>query len=130
MIHSKLFSVACAILVWTLGICFFLISYYLPILENATLQSNITLVLGIIPSACLGTYLFYKKSFLKPSTLALIFITTAVILDALITVPVFMIPAGSSHSEFFGDPMFYTIAVEFYFVVYYFGKHLTEKITA
>ena len=128
MISKKLFSIPCGILVWILGISFYLLSYYVPILDNPEQQSNIVLALAIIPSACLGTYLFYKSSYMKPSALALIFIIVAIILDALITVPVFVIPHEGSYSEFFGDPMFYSIAVEFYVIVLYFGNHLTNKI--
>ena len=127
MIRKNLFSVICGILVWTLGVSFYLLSFYVPILENSELQSNIVLALGIIPSACLGTYLFYTKSQLKPSKLGLTFVIVATLLDVIITVPVFIIPNGGSYSEFFGDPMFYTIIVEFYFIVLYYGNHLTSK---
>jgi len=130
MISEKIVSILCAILVWILGVGFYLLSFYVPILENPEQQSNIVLVIAIIPSACLGTYLFYKKSYMKPSALALTFIIVATILDGLITVPAFIIPNGGSYSEFFGDPMFYTIIVEFYFIVLYFGNHLTNKIKA
>lgn len=130
MIHKELFSIVCAILVWVLGVSFYLLSFYIPILENPERQSNIVLALAIIPSAYFGTYLFYKNRYVKPSSLALRFVFTATILDALITVPVFIIPNGGSYSEFFGDPMFYTIVVEFYFLVFYFGNHLTKKIKA
>lgn len=128
MMSKKLYSIVCAMLVWLLGVSFYLISFYVPVLENTELQSNITLALAIIPSSCLGTYLFYKKSYIKPTALALTFVIMAIVLDVLITVPVFIIPNGGSYSDFFGDPMFYTLVVEFYFIVLYFGKYLTKKI--
>ncbi len=127
MISKNLFSIVSGVLVWVLGVSFYLLSFYVPILENPELQSNIALALGIIPSACIGTYLFYTKSYIKPSQLGLTFVMVATLLDVIITVPVFVIPNGGSHSEFFGDPMFYTILVEFYFIVFYFGTHLTQK---
>ena len=125
---KKLYSIVCAMLVWLLGVSFYLLSFYVPVLENTELQSNITLALAIIPSSCLGTYLFYKKSYIKPTALAFTFVIMAIVLDVLITVPVFIIPNGGSYSDFFGDPMFYTLVVEFYFIVLYFGKYLTKKI--
>lgn len=125
---KKLYSIVCAMLVWLLGVSFYLLSFYVPVLENTKLQSNITLALAIIPSSCIGTYLFYKKSYIKPTALALTFVIMAIVLDVLITVPVFIIPNGGSYSDFFGDPMFYTLVVEFYFIVLYFGKYLTKKI--
>ena len=127
MISKKLFSIVCGMFVWILGVSFYLLSFYVHILENPELQSNVVLVLGIVPSACLGTYLFYTKSYIKPSALGLTFVIVAALLDVIITVPVFIIPNGGSYSEFFGDPIFYTIVVEFYFIVFYFGNHLTNK---
>ncbi|KAA1243406.1 DUF5367 family protein [Aquimarina sp. RZ0] len=130
MISNRLFSIICAILVWILGVSFYLLSFYIPILENPEQQSNIVLILTIIPSACIGTYLFYNKRWMKPSALALTFIIMAIILDALITVPVFAVPNGGTYSKFFGDPVFYTIIVEYYFIVLYYGNYLTKKIIA
>ncbi|WP_281989832.1 DUF5367 family protein [Aquimarina aggregata] len=128
MMTNRLLSIVCAILVWVLGVSFYLASFYITILDNLERQANIIVALAIIPSACLGTYLFYKKGQMKPTHLALIFVITAAVLDALITVPIFVIPEDGSYSTFFGDPMFYTIIVEFYFIVVYFGKHLTQNI--
>lgn len=127
MISKNLFSIICGVFVWILGVSFYLLSFYVSILENPELQSNVVLALGIVPSACLGTYLFYTKRHIKPSALALTFVIVATFLDVIITVPIFIIPNGGSYSEFFGDPMFYTIVVEFYFIVFYFGNHLTNK---
>ena len=126
MMNRKLFSIACGILVWMVGIFMYLLSFQVAILENTTLQSNIVLVLAIIPSSYLGTYLFYSKNYLKPTTLALTFVAIATLLDTIVTVPMFIIPDGGSYSSFFGDPMFYIILVEFYFMVLYFGMHLTK----
>ena len=125
---NRIISILCTILVWALGVSFYLASFYTPILENPELQANIVLVIGIIPSSILGTYLFYRKGEMKPVILALIFVIIAVLLDALITVPVFIIHAGGNYSEFFSDHMFYIILVEFYFIVLYFGKYLTQKL--
>ena len=130
MIRKNLYSIICAILVWLMGVSFYLLSFFVPVLEDVELQSNLVLVLAVIPSSYLGTWLFYKKEFIKPSTLGLRFVLIAAFLDALITVPVFIIPEGGSHASFFSDPMFYTIAVELYFLVMYFGKHLTKTAKA
>lgn len=117
----------CAVLVWVLGVSFYLLSFYLPLLDNPELQANIILALGIVPSASLGTYLFYKKSHLNPKVLALTFVFTAAVLDSLITVPVFIIPFGGSYAAFFGNPMFYIIAAELFFFVSLFGNYLNNK---
>lgn len=130
MIHKITFSTLSALLTWILGVSFYLVSFYIPFLEDTELQSNLFLAFGILPSAGIGTYFFYKKSYINPSILALTFVLVAALLDALITVPVFIFPTGGSHATFFGDPMFYSIAVELYFVVLYVGTYLTKKIKA
>ena len=126
MISKNLFSIVCAILTWIIGVSFYLLSYFIPVLEDTVLQTNIVLILAIIPSSYLGTFFFYKKGDIKPSALGLIFVVVAAILDALVTVPMFIIPDGGSYSSFFGDFMFYIIAVELYFMVFYFGRHITK----
>ena len=130
MRSNQLLSIITAIIVWLLGVSFYLASFQFSILKNVGVQANIILALGIIPSVYLGTYLFYKKASLKPSYLALTYIGIAAILDALITVPLFVIPAGGSHLEFFSNPIFYLIVVEMYVLVFYFGNHLTKTIRA
>ncbi len=129
MIRKNLLSIACGLIVWILGVSCYLLSYYIPILENPERQSNIILALAIIPSACFGTYLFYKKGLMNPSILALTFIIVAIVMDAIVTVPLFIIPYGGNHASFFGDPFFYILVVEFYFTVLYYGNYLTKKIT-
>lgn len=130
MIRKNLWSFACALFVWVFGVSFYLLSYSVPILKDPVLQSNIVLALAIIPGAGLGTYLFYKYSSMKPSSLALTIVLVAVFLDALITVPVFVIPNGGSYSAFFGDPVFYILAVEIYFLVLYFGQYQIKRMEA
>lgn len=126
MINKILFSIACAALTWILGVYSCLLSSSITILENSGLQSNIVLALAIIPCACLETYLFYDKTFMRPSTLALTFIVVSIVLDSLITVPLFIIPNGGSYSQFFGDPIFYTSVVEFYFIVVYYRSFINR----
>lgn len=130
MKSNLLFSIICAAVVWILGVSIYLLSYYFPILEDPELQANGLLLMGIIPSAWLGTYLFYRKGSMAPSALALTFIIVAAVLDAIITVPQFIIPYGGTYSEFFGDPKFYVIVVVYYLTVFFSGNHSTKKVKA
>ena len=127
MVSKNLFSIVCGMLIWILVVSFYLLSFSIPVLENSDLQSNIILALAIIPSRSLGTYLFYKKYFRQPSILALTFIAVSIVLDRLVSVPLFIIPDGGSFSTFFGEPMFYILVVEFYFIVQYFGNYLIKR---
>ncbi len=130
MKSNLLFSIVCALFVWILGVSIYLLSYYFPVIEDPELQANGLLLMGIIPSAWLGTYLFYRKGSMAPSVLALIYIIIAALLDAIITVPQFIIPYGGTYSEFFCDPKFYVIVVVYYLTVFFSGNHLSKNIKA
>jgi len=104
--------------VYILGILAFVGSYFVPFMEDADFQANMVLMIVVIPAAFLGAHLYYRRGnatngFLLGSTMFL----SAMILDAIITVPVFIIPNGGSHLTFFGDPGFWLIALEYIIVV-------------
>lgn len=120
-------SVGYAMLVWLLGVSFYLGSYYLAILQNPELQANLVLALAIIPNACFGTYLFYKRSEMSPLRLSMVFVAIAILLDALITVPVFIIPEGGTYLSFFGNVSFFLIAIEYFLVVVGYGSYISSK---
>ncbi len=125
---NQLFSIAMAVLAWTLGVSIYLLSYSLPILDSPELQANLALATGVIPCAALCTYLFYRRGKMAPSMLAMRFVLVAALLDALITVPLFIIPAGGSYAGFFGHPMFYIIVAEFFIVVSLVGNSNAKNL--
>ena len=51
----------------------------------------------------------------------------AAILDAIITVPVFFIPAGGNHYEFFTNPWFWYIALEYLLTVSIYSQFIKKK---
>ncbi len=120
-------SVCYAFLVWLLGVSFFLESFYVPLLKNSELQANLVLAVAIIPNACLGTYLFYRKEELSSLLLAFIYVFVAVVLDAFITVPLFILPEGGTYQSFFGALSFSLIALEYFVIVFVYGRFLTSK---
>tara|TARA_A100000171_G_C2129327_1_gene145628 strand:- start:1210 stop:1611 length:402 start_codon:yes stop_codon:yes gene_type:complete len=105
------------IAIWIIAILFYSISYYVPVLENAETQANLVLFAVVIPLVWWGCSFYYKKEkdthgYLVGQTLLL----TAVVLDAMITVPFFIIPTGGSHYSFFTSLGFWIIAAEFLLV--------------
>jgi len=107
-------ALAIGALVWIFGVSGFTAIYELPLMENRYLQANIGLALVVPPLVWLGAWLYYKKS---KSThglkLGILMLLASVILDALITVPMTIIPYGGSYASFFGSLDFWLIAVEF-----------------
>lgn len=109
--------------VYILGMLAFVGSYFVPIMDDADLQANMVLMIAIIPAAFLGAHLYYRRGnatngLVLGSTMFL----SAMVLDAIITVPVFIVPNGGSHLTFFGDPGFWLIALEYAAVVALYWK--------
>ena len=103
--------------VWILGVSAFSILYMLPIMEDRYLQANIGLALVVPPLVWLGTWIYYKREkFTHGLKLGLLMLMASATLDALITVPILIIPYGGSYASFFGSLDFWLIAIEFILV--------------
>ena len=107
-----------AVIVWTIGLTAFVASYFVPLMSDADLQANWVLSLTLIPSAALGAHIYYRNGHKTNGFVlgASMFLVT-MILDALITVPVFIVPYGGDHISFFTNLGFWLIAAEYVSVV-------------
>jgi hypothetical protein len=116
-INLKRASIA-SLIIWILGVSAFVGSYYISLLDNADEQANWFLTVALIPAILIGVYVYYRRSsrtnwfFLG----GYMFLLT-MLLDALITVPLFIIPAGGDHLSFFGDPGFWMLGIEYLLIV-------------
>lgn len=111
-------AIISSVIVYVLGILAFVGSYFAPIMENPDLQANIVLMAAIIPAAYLGAYLYYSRGYTTHGfVLGAAMFSGAIVLDAIITVPVIIIPNGGNHLTFFGDPGFWLIGLEYVAVV-------------
>lgn len=111
-------AILSAIVAWTLGVATFVASYFVPVMIDADQQANLVLFVMIIPAATLGAWFYYQKEpktnrFLLGTSMFLV----TIVLDACITVPIFIIPFGGNHVTFFSDPSFWLIGVEYICVV-------------
>jgi hypothetical protein len=107
-----------AAIVWTLGVTAFVASYFFPVMSDPDLQANWVLSIALIPSAALGAHIYYRKGYKTNGfVLGTCMFLVAMILDALFTVPIFIIPQGGNHITFFTDPGFWLIAIEYVSVI-------------
>jgi hypothetical protein len=107
-----------SLIVYSIGITAFAGSYFVTIMDNPDLQANYVLMLAIIPAALIGAHLYYRRGYKTNGfVLGAAMFLGAMILDACITVPVFIIPNGGDYLSFFGDPGFWLIAVEYISIV-------------
>jgi len=107
-----------SLIAYTLGVSAFIGSFFVPVMSDPEAQANLVLAIAIIPAAIFGAYLYYQKGHQTNGFIlgaAMFFIT--IILDASITVPLFVIPAGGDHISFFTDPGFWFIGLEYILAV-------------
>lgn len=122
-------AVTITIGIWLLGVTVFTLSNLYAFMKDVELQSNLILGITILPLSWFGAHIYYLKdqvtSGLKlGSTMVLLTIA----LDALFTVPFFIIPEGGTYSSFFVDPGFWLLIVEYLAVVILY-KRLNVSIT-
>ena len=114
-----------------MGVGAYVGSFFIPLMENAEQQANLVLLLVVAPLVWFGSRRYYKKEQKTHGlVIGLTFFLTAAALDALITVPFLVIPNGGSHYEFFTDPGFWIIALEFLAVaiIYYRTKVYSKAL--
>ena len=100
--------------IWILAILFYSASYAVPIMKDPEQQANAVLFIIVIPVVWLACHYYYKKDKTTQGyKVGQIMLLTGVALDAIITVPVFVIPNGGSHYSFFTSLGFWIIAFEF-----------------
>ena len=116
--------------IWGLGVAAFVLSFFIPVIENAELQANLVLLLTVAPLVWFGSKLYYRKEKKTHGLLlGLTFFLIAAVLDALLTVPFLVIPVGGSHYDFFTDMGFWIIGLEFLVVaVLYYRTRVYSSV--
>ncbi|WP_127121923.1 DUF5367 family protein [Chryseotalea sanaruensis] len=97
-------------IVWVLLIITFATLGSIPGIKDPMLQQTIVVAFLIIGYSILGATLYYKKDKNQHGLkLGLVISATALVLDVLITVPFFEIPAGRSYLSFFTSPLLWML---------------------
>jgi len=106
-------------LIWVLGVSFYTVSFFIPMMDDLQLQANLVLAIALIPNAWLGARIYYKNGAgWHGGKVGVIVVVIAILLDATITVPYFIIPEGGSYTNFFGASAFWLIAIEYFLIVF------------
>lgn len=107
-------AVLTGIVVWIIAVFLYSISYYVPIIDDADMQANVVLFVVVVPLVWLGCSFYYRKDNKTHGyKIGLIMLSISIVLDTLITVPVFIIPYGGDYYSFFISISFWAIAFEF-----------------
>ena len=107
-----------AIIVWTLGIIAYVASYFVPVMADPELQANWVLSIALIPAVLLGAHIYYRKGYKTNGfKLGAAMFMVTICLDAMITVPLFIMPYGGNYITFFTDVGFWLLAIEYVGIV-------------
>ncbi|WP_299212573.1 DUF5367 family protein [uncultured Aquimarina sp.] len=123
-------AISIGIIIWIIGVSLYTLSSHISFLEDAEQQANMLLFISIIPLVWLGARQYYKKEIdTHGYWVGQTFFLTSVALDALITVPIFIIPNGGTYYQFFTDLGFWLIGFEFIAIVvlYWYIKTSIQK---
>jgi hypothetical protein len=113
-IMKHLRAIGIGIIIWIIGVSVYNLSFYLSILENVQQQANMLLFIAVMPLVWFGAKQYFKNDAKTHGYwVGQTFFLTATALDALITVPFFVIPNGGSYYQFFTDLGFWLIGFEF-----------------
>lgn len=128
--HTKR-AITSGLIIWILGVASFIASFFIPIMGDPELQANIVLMIAIIPCTILGARFYYKKGHTTHGLkLGVFLFLIAIVLDAIITVPVFIMPEGGNHLEFFTEPGFWLIGVEYVGTVFVYWRFAIAQKSA
>lgn len=110
-------------LVWLLIFITFAVLGYVPTIKDSLdLQAIIVAVL-IVPFATFGASVYYKKgSKVNGVAIGLIMVVTALVLDALITVPLIEIPNGRGYQSFYTYPLLWLLVIINMATVYFYWR--------
>lgn len=107
-------AIGIGIIIWIIGVSVYNLSFTITIVEDAQQQANMLLFIAVMPLVWFGAKQYYKKDTNTHGYwVGQTFFLTATALDALITVPVFIVPNGGSYYQFFTDLGFWLIGFEF-----------------
>jgi uncharacterized RDD family membrane protein YckC len=111
-------AILIGIVIWFLAVSAFTLSFFIPWLDDVELQANLFVGLALIPLSWYGAKFYFLAEQKTPGLkVGLLLLLTGVILDATITVPFLVIPAGGSFYQFFTDLSFWIIGAEYLIVV-------------
>lgn len=118
---NKIKAISIGALVWVFIFMSFTGLGFVPIIKDSmNLQALIVGVL-IIPFALFGASIYYKNGNKDNGfVLGIIMVVTALLLDALITVPVVVIPTGGSYLSFFSFPLLWLLVAVNIATVYFY----------
>ena len=109
--------------VWFLVFCSFILLGLIAGIKDSQTQQGLVVGTFIILFSYLGAHLYYKKGDTTNGLIVgIIMTTTALVLDAIITVPYIMGTTGDGYYSFYSNPLLWILASLNIAVIYFYWK--------
>ena len=115
-----------SIVLWMIGALVFSIASMLPFIQEVPNGASWILAVLLIPLAIIGSRFYYHRGRkVHGVLLGLFMLSVSILMDALITVPMVILPSGGSYHSFFMDLGFWSVGmvyvgtVAFYYQFYW-----------
>ena len=117
-------AILSGVLIWFLVFSLFGVLSIIPATRDSVILQGIIAGVAIIPSALLSAHIYYQTGSKVNGLLAgIVMVVTALLLDALITVPLVEKPYhGTDHIQFFTNPILGVIVAEVLLVTWLYYK--------
>ncbi len=111
-------------LVWMFVLTTFTILSFIPGIKDSEIQQGFIIGVLLIPLASIGAALYYRKGDnTNGFKVGIVMVSTALLLDVIITVPLVEIPYnGGSYQTFFTNPLLWILVLENLAVVYFYWR--------
>ncbi len=116
-------GILAGLFVWICVSLSFYVLELIPSLEDSFSTQALIVMICISLYAFLGAQFYYKKGYRTNGiTTGILISGTALLLDALITVPFVEIPNGRSYQSFFSSPVLWILVLITVFTVYFYWR--------
>ena len=108
------------VLLWLFVFSIFAALSFVPVIQNSEALQGVIIGLCLIPfSFFITTFYFKKDNKTNGMPIAIILVCIALVMDVLITVPLFEIPYnGRGYVAFFTNPLLWILVVENIIIIY------------
>lgn len=112
-------AILSGLITWTLIFVLWSVMIFTPVLKDMEILQYLIHYAVLIPIVMLGASYYYKSmDKMNGFVLGLTMLVVGMILDAIITVPLFTKPQGVGYAEFFINPLMLIGFVEFIVITY------------
>lgn len=121
-------AILSGVIVWVMIFTYFILVSFIPQIKDSELIQHLLLWFILIPILVFGLNFYHKKEPKSNQLLIGVFIiVTCLILDAIITIPLTIIPYGGSYASFFMNPFLWIIIVEMLIITFVKSKIMVNK---